>query len=195
MDMNDPAPSAVGAPSAARQRLLDAATRVFYARGIHGVGIDEVIADAGVTRATMYRHFPGKEDLVVAYLEHEDLVIRSLFRQAQASGGTPAELLNAVVSAIVMDVQDRHTRGCPFINAAAEFPDESSRVREVISEHRQWFRQTLAEVVDAAGLTHAAARADQLVLLRDAALVGGYLDDPEQTTAAFAAAARLVLAP
>ena len=61
-----------GQPSEARTRLLNTATRLFYTEGIHAVGIDRIVAEAQVTRATLYRHFPGKEELVLAYLNEVD---------------------------------------------------------------------------------------------------------------------------
>ena len=69
-------------PSPARQRLLDAATELFYREGIHSVGVDRIIEAAGVTRATMYKQFDGKEGLVLAYLDGEDQQLRGLFAQA-----------------------------------------------------------------------------------------------------------------
>ena len=159
-----------------RERLLRTAAALFYREGINGVGIDRVLAEAGVTRATMYRHFPGKEALVVAYLEHEDAVIRQLFTDAAAAGGSPDDLLDAVIEGIAADATRLHTRGCPFINASAEFPDPDSPVRAVVRRHRDWFRQTLSAVVTAAGVPGPEQTAAALVLLRDAMLVGGYLD-------------------
>lgn len=181
-------------PSAARGRLLDTAAQIFYSEGIHGIGVDRILADAGVTRATMYRHFAGKEALVVAYLGLEDERIRGYFAAAAAQGDlSPDQLLAAVVHGIADDVQSRHTRGCPFINAAAEYPDPDSPVREVVASHRAWFRATLAEVVAAAGVSEPERAAASLVLLRDAALVGGYLDGSERVREAFLHAASAVL--
>jgi AcrR family transcriptional regulator len=180
-------------PSAARQRLLDAATDLFYGEGIHSVGVDRIIEAAGVTRATMYKQFEGKEGLVLAYLRGEDEHLRSLF--AAAAGGTddPDALLDAVIEGIATDIRERHTRGCPFINAAAEYPTEGP-VRELIADHREWFRATLAQLATAAGLTDPAEAAASLVLLRDAALVGGYLDGQDRVAPAFARTAREVIA-
>ena len=67
-------------PSPARQRLLDAATELFYREGIHSVGVDRIIEAAGVTRATMYKQFEGKEGLVLAYLDGEDQQLRGAVR-------------------------------------------------------------------------------------------------------------------
>ncbi|MFB7249625.1 TetR/AcrR family transcriptional regulator [Microbacterium sp. NPDC056234] len=181
-------------PSAARTRLLDAATRLFYEEGIHAVGIDRIIEEAGVTRATLYKQFAGKENLVLAYLRGEDEVLQGLFAAAAGVSDDPEVLLNATVDGIAADVRDRHTRGCPFINAAAEYPDADGAVRMLISEHREWFRSTLESLAEAAGLDDPADAAASLVLLRDAALVGGYLDGDERVTPAFERSARALIA-
>lgn len=177
----------------ARERLLAAATALFYREGIHSVGVDRVIETAGVTRATLYKQFSGKEDLVLAYLEGEDAGLRALFAAAASSGAAPAELLELVIAGIQSDIAERHTRGCPFINAAAEYPDEGP-VRTLIADHREWFRDTLRSLAVAAGLTDPDDVAGALVLLRDAALVGGYLDGRDRVAPVFAQAARTVIA-
>lgn len=179
--------------SEARERLLRTAAGLFYREGIHAVGVDRILAEAGVTRATMYRHFAGKEDLVVAYLDLEDAVIRGYFEAAAATGGSPTDLLEAVVDGIAGDAERYHTRGCPFINAGAEYPDAASPVRAVVRRHRDWFRATLAEVTTAAGVPEPGAAADALVLLRDAMLVGRYLDGTESVGEAFRRTARRVV--
>jgi len=180
-------------PSPARARLLDTATRLFYEEGIHAVGIDRIIQDAGVTRATLYKQFAGKENLVLAYLRGEDEGLRDLFSAAARVTDDPELLLAATVDGIAADVRERHTRGCPFINAAAEYPDADGPVRALISEHREWFRSTLEALAEAAGMDDPADAAASLVLLRDAALVGGYLDGDERVTPAFERSARALI--
>ncbi|MEV4669020.1 TetR/AcrR family transcriptional regulator [Microbacterium sp. LWO12-1.2] len=180
-------------PSPARARLIDTATRLFYAEGIHSVGVDRVIAEAEVTRATLYKQFGGKENLVLAYLRNEDENLRAMFAEAGASVADPEGLLDAVVDGIAADIRLRHTRGCPFINAAAEYPDAEGAVRRLIDEHREWFRSTLQSVAETAGLPHPPEVAASLVLLRDAALVGGYLDGEERVAPAFERTARAVI--
>ena len=180
-------------PSPARARLIDTATRLFYAEGIHAVGVDRVIAEAEVTRATLYKQFGGKENLVLAYLHNEDENLRAMFAAAGASVTDPERLLDAVVEGITADIRLRHTRGCPFINAAAEYPDAEGAVRRLIDEHREWFRSTLQSVAETAGLELPAEVAASLVLLRDAALVGGYLDGEERVAPAFERTARAVI--
>jgi len=172
----------------ARERLLRTAADLFYREGIHGVGVDRILAEANVTRATMYRHFKGKEDLVEAYLALEDSVIRGYFIEAAAQAGPDTDMLDLVIDGIADDIERYHTRGCPFIDAAAEYPDPDSRIRRLIAEHRAWFRGALEQA--AAGRDHPAEIAASLVLLRDAALVGRYLDGIETVKPAFVRSAR-----
>ncbi|WP_419707029.1 TetR/AcrR family transcriptional regulator [Promicromonospora sp. NFX87] len=176
--------------SEARERLLRTASELFYAEGIHVVGVDRIIAEAGVTRATFYRHFPSKEDLVEAYLGVEDANIRGMFDAARAATDDPITLAEMLVDGIADDVARHHTRGCPFINAAVEYPNTGSRVRRAVDQHRAWFRGSLEQVVTAVGADDPVTRAGQLVLLRDAALVGGYLDGWDTVRVAFVGAAR-----
>ena len=178
--------------SAARERLLRTASELFYREGIHAVGVDRIVAEAGVTRATFYRHFPGKEDLVEAYLGVEDANIRGAFEAAEASGAEPRQLVGLVIDGLADDVARHHTRGCPFINAAAEYPDPDSAVRISVAKHRAWFRSTLEELLTAAEAPDPEAAAAELVLARDAAMVGGYLDGWDRVRPAFVASANRI---
>jgi AcrR family transcriptional regulator len=177
-------------PSEARQRLLSTASDLFYREGIHSVGVDRVVITAGVTRATFYRHFPSKEDLVEAYLAREDSSFRRVVSEALARETGPDELLELIIQGIADDVTYNHTRGCPFINASAEYPDPESPVRIAIRAHRAWFHTTLAEALAAASRPDPESGARALVLLRDAALVGGYLDGPASMREIFVATSR-----
>jgi len=173
-----------------RERLLRTASAIFYRDGIHSVGVDRVVAEAGVTRATFYRHFPSKEDLVTAYLKLEDATIRGFFENAAPVATSPDNMLELVIEGIADDISRNHTRGCPFINAAAEYPNPDSAVRRTVRAHRAWFRSTLEAALVAAGRTDAAAAASALVLLRDAAFVGGYLDGADAVLDTYRSAAR-----
>jgi AcrR family transcriptional regulator len=178
------------AKSEPRERLLRTARGLFYRDGIHSVGVDRIVEAASVTRATFYRHFPGKEDLVRAYLDLEDADLRSAF--ADVSGLPPEAALEALIQGIADDVTRNHTRGCPFINAAAEYPDADSPVRVTVKNQRDWFRSTVERALIAADRDSPTERAGALVLLRDAALVGGYLDGPDTIRDTFIATARNV---
>lgn len=176
-----------------RERLLRTASELFYREGIHSVGVDRIVADAGVTRATFYRHFPSKEDLVEAYLATEDAFIRGLFDAATTSGAEPPQLIDLMIEGLADDVERNHTRGCPFINAAAEYPDAESPVRRMVATHRAWFRGVLEQVLTAAEVREPVEKAGALVLLRDAAMVGGYLDGAAAVRPTFERTARDVV--
>ncbi|SDY99306.1 DNA-binding transcriptional regulator, AcrR family [Amycolatopsis xylanica] len=165
-----------------RERLLETAARLFYTEGIHAVGVDRLTSEAAVTRATFYRHYPSKDDLVAAYLTLTSEHIRTAV--AAARQHKPA--LEALVDTMAV-VGDATTgedfRGCQFLNAAAEYPDPAHRVRQVIDEHRAWFSGVLRDLSATLGHPDPQHAARVLVLLRDGALSGGDLDDAETVRA------------
>jgi AcrR family transcriptional regulator len=167
-----------GRPSEARTRLLNTATRVFYAEGIHAVGIDRIVAEAQVTRATLYRHFPGKEELVLAYLGLVDEAIRSQTAAAVAAGLPAADTVRAVTRGIAENIQSPGFRGCSFLNAAVEYPDPEHPVHRAVLAHRQWFLDTMTELLAKVGASPAEPDGRHLVMLRDGAMASGCLSDP-----------------
>ncbi|MBP2334025.1 AcrR family transcriptional regulator [Saccharothrix coeruleofusca] len=161
-----------------KDRLLRTASRLFYAEGIHAVGVDRLVTEASVTRATFYRHFPTKDHLVAAYLAESSRGIREAVRATRRE--RPAREALVDVMAIIGDAtRAEDFRGCQFLNAAAEYPDPAHPVRVVIDEHRKWFFEVLREQAEAVGHPDPEHAARVLVLLRDGALQGGELDDPE----------------
>ena len=160
--------------SAARRRLLDTATRLFYAEGIRAVGIDRIIAEAGVAKATFYNHFPSKDDLVLAYIEEQD----RLGREAVSAlpGQPPRETIAAILGRISEAVVSGDWRGCPFLNAAAEYPDPKSPVRQAIDARRAWYRGVLRKLLVADGDLAPSVSASLLVALSDGLLEAAYLD-------------------
>jgi AcrR family transcriptional regulator len=170
----------------ARRRLLDTATRLFYEGGIHAVGIDRIIAEAGVAKATFYSHFPSKEALVVAYIEDQDRINRA------AVAALPRRPPRAMIAAILGRIGDAALaggfRGCPFLNTAAEFPDPASPVRQAVAVRRKWYQDTLQQLLAASGDPAPAVTAPLLVAISDGLLEIAYLDDPAQIPALIEAA-------
>lgn len=164
--------------SEARARLLDTASRLFYAEGLHAVGIDRIISTAGVTRATLYRHFPSKDDLVVAYLDQGDELIRAAVDAARRAGESPDDVIGAVAAEIADNIQRPGFRGCAFLNAAAEYPDRAHPVHRAVRRHRDWFLATVVELFAETGKPDAAPAARHFVMLRDGAMAEGCLADP-----------------
>jgi AcrR family transcriptional regulator len=171
-------------PSEARERLLATATRIFYSEGIHSVGVDRIIAEAKVTRATFYRHFPGKEDLVLAYLKAVDQAIRDQVGSA-ITAVPAAEALQAVAEAIAKDIQSAGFRGCAFLNAVAEYPDPEHPVHQAVLAHREWFLNTISTLMVSVHKAEAEPAAQHYVMLRDGAMAAGCLFNPVQICETF----------
>ncbi len=173
------------ATSEARLRLLATASRIFYAEGIHAVGVDRIIAEAKVTRATFYRHFPGKEDLVLAYLESADQAIRHQITSAVTSGAPAGDAIRSVASAIADGIRSPGFRGCAFLNAVAEYPDPGHPVHQAVLAHRQWFLDTINALMTTLRAAGAEPAAQLFVMLRDGAMAAGCLFDPDRICETF----------
>jgi len=179
--------------SAARERIVEAAFRLFYAHGVRGVGVDTIIAESGVAKATLYKHFPGKDDLVVAYLDQADAAWRdSLARAAKEAGDDPRDRLVGLFDALGAACRRDGFHGCAFINTAAETaPGSPAHARTV--EHKAVVRAWIRELAAEAGAADPDALATGLSLLLDGGLASGVLDGrPEVADAARVAARSLV---
>ena len=169
-----------------RDRLIEAASGLFYAAGLRAVSVDKVIERAGTTKVTFYRHFKAKDDLVVAYLEASADRERQGVAAAFATSEGDVSLALARLGELIGASACRPGfRGCAFINAAAEYPDPASAPRQVVDAHRAWYRGAFEELVEPLGLPDPAAVAEDLLLVRDGAMVAGYLDDPARVAASF----------
>ncbi|HEY2673987.1 MAG TPA: TetR/AcrR family transcriptional regulator [Rugosimonospora sp.] len=175
-----------------RDRLLGTARRLFYTEGIHAVPVDRLVTEAGVTRATFYRHFPAKEDLVEAYLRATDADLRVAVAAALDSGG-PRESAAALLELIGQTTCSAGFRGCHFINASAEYPDPGDPVRVAVAEHRAWFQDTVTRLAERAGHLDPDYAGRVLVLLHDGALSAAGLDDPQQVRETVVRAGRELL--
>lgn len=187
--------SVTGTTSAARDRILDTAFRLFYARGLRAVGVDKIIAESGVAKATFYRHFPAKDDLILAYLDKVDRVWTGQLRAAaQAAGPEPADQLVGLFDALATACRRPGYRGCAFINAAAETAPGAS-VHDRTVAHKQNVLAWMRDLAQRAGATDPDQLARALTLLLDGGLASGSLDaDPESPKTARASAGVLVRA-
>jgi AcrR family transcriptional regulator len=186
MASNSPAAAPAASPatrrreSPARRRVLDTARALFYAEGVRRVGVDRIIAEAGVSKPTLYHHFPTKDDLVCAYLEEQSQSERSLTLRLRGDETPAAAKILALFDVIGEIGCGPGFNGCPFVNAAAEYPDPGHPVRRVIAGHRRWFRGLLVELLTEAGRPDAEHTAAMLTVLRDGLIVGSNLDDPAE---------------
>jgi AcrR family transcriptional regulator len=174
-----------GRVSEARSRLLGTATRIFYTEGIHSVGIDRIVAEAQVTRATLYRHFAGKEELVLSYLQGVSQMERDQIAQAIDDAGSAADSIRAVAKSITAGITSDGFRGCAFLNAAAEYPDPEHPVHQTVLAHRDWFATTIAALFTQLGDTSPEPPARHFIMLRDGAMTAGCLTNPTQVCETF----------
>lgn len=187
-------PSTMDRPTA-RERILETAFRLFYAHGPRGVGVDTIIDEAGVAKATLYKHFPSKDDLVLAYLDTVDRIwLGQLRSAARAAGEEPAVQLVGLFDALHSAARREGYHGCAFINTAAESePGTDIHARTV--EHKHLVLVWVTDLARRAGAADPELLGRQLTLLLDGGLAAGVLGaEPSAAAAARAAAQTLVRA-
>ena len=167
-----------------RSRLLAKASELFYREGVNSVGVDRIVSEAGVTRATFYRHFPGKQDLVLAYLQGAHDVIEERMAVALAMED-PRARLRALGEDIADQLLSPGFGGCAFIKVASEIDDPDEPVRRAVTAHRTWFAEIVRAAFADAGHVGPDDPTRHFITLRDGAMVAGYLDGSEQAAATF----------
>jgi len=165
-----------------KERILDTADRLFYLKGIRAIGVDTIASEIGISKRTLYNHFPSKDALISAYLERR-------FVQPRPSDKPPVEQILGTFDSLERRFSAKDFRGCPFVNAVAELGPESKSVRKIAiafkESRRLWFRDLLVQL----GVSNAEALATQLVLLVDGSIAQDLVrDDPAMARAAKEAA-------
>ncbi len=121
----------------ARERLVTTASRLFYENGVRAVGIDRVIAEAGVAKATLYAHFPSKTDLILAYIEREEAALSADLARISADNSTTGpDHIHALFALAHTRAEAPDYRGCPFVNLASEHLDDDDRLSEALRRIR-----------------------------------------------------------
>ena len=192
-----PAAETPEAPSSAkRTELLDAAWRLFYRDGYHAVGIDTVLAEAGVAKMTLYKHFPSKEDLIAAVLERRSHEIEGMLEKAIADAGrSPTKRLLAIFAMMGAWFRMRDFNGCAFIKAVAEYPELKSKPHQVAAAHKERMVARLTVLAEALPANDAEALARALMFLGEGAIVMAHMHGrPEAAEEALEAAKTLVAA-
>lgn len=158
----------------AKLRILETADELFTSEGIRSVGIDRIIAESRVTKATFYKHFGSKERLVVDYTalchERHVAIVSALV--------DPVAKLDAIVEIAVDRIDEFGFRGDRLLNAAAEFPESGSPVRRICRTHQDWLIETISDALTELGHPRGRDTAAELLLARNGAMAVGYLSDP-----------------
>ena len=160
------------------RRILEVASRLFYRDGIHAVGVDTIAAESGVTKRTLYDRFGSKDTLVASYLRRRHQVWWEQFERRIAEAPSPRAL---VVFDAYLDDATMVSRGCAFVNAAAELPRDHAAY-DAIREHKQAVRDRLAQLVaeDCPDTAQARRLTEHLFLLVEGAIVHRGIDDSTQ---------------
>jgi len=170
------------APQPMKERILQTADKLFYLQGIRAIGVDTIAAEIGISKRTLYNHFPSKDALIAAYLERR-------FVSARPSDKPPVEQILGTFDSLERRFSAKDFRGCPFVNAVAELGPADRAVKKIAiafkESRRVWFRERLTEL----GVADADALATQLVLLVDGSIAQDLVrDDPAMARAAKEAA-------
>jgi AcrR family transcriptional regulator len=156
----------------AAHRALEAASRLFYERGIHAVGVDLIAAEAGVTKKTLYDRFGSKEQIVVEYLARRDERWRQfLAGRLDAAGPAPRDRVLAVFDAARDWAREHNAKGCAMVNAHAEISDPSHPAHPIIAGQKQWMLALFEDLLTQAGADEPGPPAETLMLLHEGALV------------------------
>jgi AcrR family transcriptional regulator len=178
----------------AKDRLLEAAMELFYENGFHATGIDRIIETAGVTRMTLYKYFPSKDDLILAVMEMKsrEVMQRTRARVEAVPGGSGDRIL-ALFTVLQQITEEAGFCGCPFTNAVAEYSDHLHPVHAAAVKHTALARSYLVELCADAGAQDPALLADQLaILLKGAAVLKAVEESCEIVRAARRAAVELI---
>lgn len=177
-----------------RDHILETAARLFYQNGIRAVGVDRIIAEANIAKATLFRYFPTKEHLVVAYLQaRSERSLAAIRHVIDVAGKSPRKRIAAIFQALQQTADSQDFRGCAFVLAVAEH-EESAAIRDVAKAHKDAVRKLILDAIDQPG---AAGRrlAEQLALLYDGAMASMLIYRDSQAVRNASAAALLLFPP
>ena len=149
--------------SARREHLIDTALSLFQTEGYHATGIDRILAQAGVAKMTLYKHFRSKDDLILAALRRRDESFRNWFvREVERRATAPRDRLLALFDTIGQWLQGNGVSGCMFINAAAEYGNCDHPIHVVAAEHKRMLTGYIRSLAVDAGVAEAQVHNAQL---------------------------------
>jgi len=163
------------APRAA-EKILGVARDLFYREGIRAIGVDEIVRKAGVTKPSLYRSFPSKDELAASYLRQYDLEFWARFDEAVATHpGNPRAQVVAFLERVARRSQKKGYRGCGLTNAAVEYPEESHPARTVSEDNKKKLRRRLRAMAEDMGARDPDVLGDGLLLLIEGAYISAQL--------------------
>jgi AcrR family transcriptional regulator len=182
-----------GEARSGRESILATADELFYEHGFHAVGVDLIVARAGVAKSTMYRHFPSKDALMVAYLERADERFWAWFEASLDPRATPAQRLAGLFDSLATLATSASCRGCPCQATAAEFPELTAAGHATALVHKEAVRARLCQLAADAGAIEPQALGDALLMLMDGAFAAARMFGSTSPAAGVGAAARSLI--
>jgi AcrR family transcriptional regulator len=181
--------------AAPKDKLFQTAARLFYQHGYRAIGVDTIAAESGIGKMTLYRHYPSKDELIVAYLQNSNEVFWNNFEQITQTALAPRDQLLAFFEALQDYAVTPACYGCPFLNVATEYPEADYAGHQVALEHKQAVRARFRQLAQAAGARQPEALADALFLLMDGAYMAARMfgGSPGNPAAHVAQAARQMI--
>jgi AcrR family transcriptional regulator len=160
----------------ARERILAAASDLFYREGIRAIGVDTVVEQSGVSKTSLYRVFDSKDALISAFAAEKDRLFWAWWDDVEEKHAEdPRALLDALLSGIAKRIAQPAFRGCPFLNLMTEFPDDNHPGRVIARDNKELMRARLATIVARLGVGDPNRTASQLALLINGAYVTGLI--------------------
>ncbi len=177
-----------------RDELVQKALQTFYRNGFTATGMDMLVAETGISKTSMYKHFRTKEDLILAVLRLRDEQFRNwLYRRMEDLADTPRQQLVAMFDALEEWFSEPGYRGCMFIKASSEYQDSGHAIHKQSADHKRMLEDHMTGLAERAGLPAPALLARQLLLLKEGAIVTAHLGHTENPRRdAKAAAVRLL---
>ncbi|WP_299844901.1 TetR/AcrR family transcriptional regulator [uncultured Roseovarius sp.] len=159
-----------------RDELVEKALAIFYQNGFHATGMDRLVADTGISKTSMYKHFRTKEDLILAALTLRDKLFRDwLVQRIEEAAATPRERILALFDVLGEWFASADFRGCMFIKASAEFQNHNHPVRQQSAEHKQLIQKYIQKLAEQAGLPQPVNLARQIIILKEGAIVATHV--------------------
>ena len=178
---------------APKDKVFQTASRLFYQNGYRAIGVDTLAAESGIGKMTLYRHYPSKNDLIVAYLKDSNELFWNKFEEITKDAPTARGKLLAFFESLQEYVMTPACYGCPFLNVATEYPDTSYPGHQVAIEHKQSVRLRFRQLAKEAGAKKPNVLADQLFLLMDGAYMAARMFGSENPSAHLAEAAQTLI--
>ena len=178
-----------------RDELVQNALKAFYGGGFHAIGMDRLAKETGVSKTAIYKHFRTKDDLILATLRLRDEQFRNwMVRRVEALASDPKEQLLATFTALGEWFDEPAFKSCMFIKASSEYQDRDNPIHQTAAEHKKLLLKYLTQLATDAGLSKPDAVAQQLLIIKEGAIVLAHLHDPKKIAASARQAAEVIIA-